>query len=628
MVYLTTFVFINSSSSSSTFNFHAPIPSLEMDREKYEDRRRIGSVKNAVNLYGDMILDGNSSLKKPHEGFPEKPSSRVKELHRARRGMNRYRESRRTVESANAMAESELFGLSPASMADESNFKAKRNGLDVKSRSVESYQYEEVMRELELVKQDLSQLKLDMASVMEEKARAKKEFEDSSSRMRSNGASIEALEEQIEAAKEEHVLVELAEIEAQKEAGEIEAQRAKEAGEFSFWMEETKKRREDIIEEIDQSKELETKLGATLSDISLLQNELKQVKGLDSVVPRGDDDGLKQQDDSFHSIEKVEPSACLEAIKKELEAAKKELDSIRDEGFQYMSSMDIIRNELQHVKEETAKLKETEEKVDSKVKSLNTKLVRAKSKLEAVTAAEEKVKSIETNLSLTLEQSRTEVEASKKEKMLITDDIATIKAEIQKTESEIDVTEERLQAAMQELEAVKSSEALALEKLRSLIETTMQSRASASNHSTTITVSRFEYEYLTGHAVGAEEIADRKVAAAQAWIEALKASEREILMKTEKAHRDLREMKVEEENDVSLSANENVDSPKVQLPLIRVRSTKRNSNSTPSRRAKLRNSASPAIPESGSTSFTNKKKRKSMPKLTTFLNGKKVDKDE
>ncbi|GMI68998.1 plastid movement impaired 2, WEAK CHLOROPLAST MOVEMENT UNDER BLUE LIGHT 2 [Hibiscus trionum] len=594
------------------------------------DRRRIGSVKAAVNMYGEIIPDGNSSFSKTQEDFPEKPSSRVKELHVARRGMDRYRESRKTAQSK-AMAESELFASretikDPASMGDVVYLENK--ALVVNDRSVESYEYEEVMRELELVKQELSKLKLDMASVTEEKARAKKEFEDSSSRMRSNGASVEALRGQIEAANEEHVLVELAQIEALKEAGEIEAQRVKEAGEFSFWMEETKKKRKDVIEEIDRSKELETKLGATLSDISLLQEEMKQVKGLDNVVPRGGDDDLNQQDDSFHSFERVEPSVSLESIKKELEAAKEELDSIKDEGFQFMSSMDTIRNELKHVKEETSELKKTEEQADSKVKNLNSKLARASSKLEAVTAAEEKAKSIEANLSLTLEQSRAEAEASKKENMLITEDIATIKEEIQKTESEIDVTEERLLAAMQELEAVKSSEALALEKLRSLIETTMQSRASASDHSSTITVSRFEYDYLTGHAIGAEEIADKKVAAAQAWIEALKASEREILMRTELAHRELRELRVQEEHDVSVSAKKNVDSPNVQLHLIRVRSTKSSGNWTPSRRTKLRKSATTATTESGSTSFIIKKKRKSMPNLTKFFNGKKVGKDE
>ncbi|XWS30755.1 hypothetical protein CRYUN_Cryun23aG0016200 [Craigia yunnanensis] len=441
-------------------------------------------------------------------------------------------------------------------MIEESNFKATGRMSDIESlrkkgnlvqkalaaRSIESYLYAEVMRELELVKQELSKLKLDMAFVMGEKARAQKDFEDSSLKKWSNASSLEV------AATEEHVLVELARIEALKEVGEIEAQREKEAGEFSFYMEGTKKKMKDIIEEIDHSKELEQKLAVTLSDINFLEDELKQVTKPDKMVQRSD--GLKQSDHSFQNVEEVEPSPSLDSITKELESAKKELAAIREEGFHYTSSMDIIRNEQKHVTEETARLKKTEEKADLKVQSLHSKLLRAKSKLGAVTAAEEKAKSILTDLSLTLEQLRTEAEASKKEKMLIIEDTATIKAEIQKTESEIDLTEERLQVASQELEAVKSSEALALEKLRSLIETTMQSRASASNQSSTITVSKFEYEYLTGRAVGAEEIADKKVAAAQAWIEALKAGEREMLMKTEIAHRDLREMKVEEEHEV------------------------------------------------------------------------------
>ncbi|TYH10811.1 hypothetical protein ES288_A07G206800v1 [Gossypium darwinii] len=609
-----------------------------MERKRYEDGRRIGSVKTAVNIYGEMILDGNSSLKKPQEDSPE-PSSRVKQLHRARRDKNRYKESRKT-------AESELFSSRGtdrdlASMVEESNFMAKsrmsdieslrKNGylenkaLDVENRSLESYQYEEVMRELQVVKKELSQLKLDMASVLAEKARVKKEFEDSSFTMLSNASSAEALSKQIEAANEEHVLVELAQIEALKEVGEIEAQREKEAGEFSFRMEETKKKMKDVTEEIDQSKELETKLGVTLSNINHLQDELKQVMGQEEVVQKADD-GLKQQDDSFRSAEEVEPSVSLELITKELEAAKKELALIKDESFQYMSSMDIIRNELKHVTEETARLKKTEEKADLKVQSLNSKLVRAKSKLEAVATTEEKAKSTVASLSLTLEQLRAEAEASKKEKMLVTEDTATIKAEIQKTESEIDLTDEKLQAAMQELEAVKSSEALALEKLRSLIEATMQSRASASNHSSTVTISRFEYEYLTGHAVGAEEIADKKVAAAQAWIEALKASEREILMKTDLAHRELRVLRVEEEHGVSLPANKNVDSQNRQSLLLR--SMKSNGSSTPSRRAKHHKSTSPAISEGGSTEFMIKKKRKAAPNLSTFFNGKKVEKDE
>ena len=49
-------------------------------------------------------------------------------------------------------------------------------------------------------------------------------------------------------------------------------------------------------------------------------------------------------------------------------------------------------------------------------------------------------------------------------------------------------------------------------------------------------------EYLTEHAVRAEGTADKKVATAHVWIEALKASEKEILMKTELAQREIREV--------------------------------------------------------------------------------------
>ena len=47
-----------------------------------------------------------------------------------------------------------------------------------------------------------------------------------------------------------------------------------------------------------------------------------------------------------------------------------------------------------------------------------------------------------------------------------------------------------------------------------------------------ITISNFEYEYLTNHAALAEKIVDKKVATVEAWIEALKANKKEILMET------------------------------------------------------------------------------------------------
>ena len=522
-------------------------------------------------------------------------------------------------------------------------------------RNIESCQYADVMRELEFVKQELSKVKLDMAYVLEEKLRAEKEVQASSSKMFSYLSSAQSLTKKVEKANKEQVLVELARIEALKEFREIEAQRVKEATEFSAAMEKTKQKMKGRIEEINQSKELETQLAATLSDVDVLQSELKLMKEMDKKVQGND--SLKRG--SSREGEELGASPLLQPVTEELEAAKKELALVREEGFQFMVSMDIIRNELKHVTEETVRLKKTEEKADLTAQNLNSKLLRANAKLEAASGAQEKAKSTSSILSLSLEQLKAEAETAEIDKELIRVETATIKAEILKTESATDITEERLQVAVQELEVVKSSEAIALENLRTLVENSMRARASASQHSSKITISKFEYEYITGRAGGAVEIADKKVAAAHAWIEALKASEKEILIETELAQRKMREMGLEEETNayrtdepsakpiverglqnwrpkrgqnVEITEAENLQP--AQLP----KSMEGNGNMTPSGGAKFqksasRKAASPAARKAASPAarhnnfVTIKKKVKVMPNLAKWFSGMRIDKD-
>ena len=413
--------------------------------------------------------------------------------------------------------------------------------------SAESHQYAEVIRELEGVKQELSKLKIEMVSVLEEKTRIEKEIASSNSKLSSNMNHVEAIRKKIDEANEEQMPVELTRIEAFKEFGEIQAQREKEPSEFSPAMVESKKKMKNAKEEDSSSKDLESKLAVTLYDANLFRNELKLAKNMDK---KGRNDSMKHLGDSFRKGKQLEDSPALKSITEELHAAKKELASIREGGFQFMTSMDIIRNELRHATEETARLEKEKEKADITAQNLNSKLLRAKSKLETACAVEEKEKSILSSLSVTLEQLKTETELARKEKKLISEETANIKSEIHKTESQMDLTEGKLQAAIRELQAVKTSESLALENLRNVIENTMRSRASASQHSSSITILKFEYEYLTGHTAKAEEIADKKVAAAHAWIEALKASEKEIFMKIVLAHRDIRETRVVEEQEI------------------------------------------------------------------------------
>ncbi|CAL5192929.1 unnamed protein product [Lathyrus oleraceus] len=621
-----------------------------MDDDAKVGLRRVRSVKDVINLYDDRNhrnadIDSSSSVN---------PTSRTRELHKARRDIGKYKESRWTAESTKSHAESELSNAKKtmknlSSMIEESSNKAKarmrdietlekkgksqQHGAMVVSRN-ENYEYAKVMRELEYIKKELFKLKLDVASVLEEKLRAEKEIKASSSKMIACSSKAEELRKEIEEANEEQVLAELARIEALKEFEDVKARKEREEKEFLSKLETTRKKIKEAEEGRDESKELEMKLAMTVSDVELLQNQLVLVTEMEKRV-QGDETVKLLEGGLRKSGESEEDSTELQAVKEELEASTKELALIRAEGFQFMASMDVIRNELKHITKEAARLK----KNDSSVQNLTSKLLRMKSKLEAASAAEEKAKSLVVSLSHSLENLKTETDEAKKEKVLISQEIITTKEEIQRTDYEIDTSEEKLQGVMKELEEAKATEAYALEKLKTLSKTAMRERAKTAKHSSLISISKFEYEYLTNHAAAAEEIADKKVAAAEAWIEALKASEKEIVMETKIAQREFKETMLKEEREFYIKektvvarrvGSEEFDSPRKRDKIssknlqraISRKSFKSNGSLTPAKRAKFQMSSGSPAPRHLSP-FTLKKRKKVIPNLTKLFSGKK-----
>ncbi|BAU00912.1 Protein PLASTID MOVEMENT IMPAIRED 2 Protein WEAK CHLOROPLAST MOVEMENT UNDER BLUE LIGHT 2 [Vigna angularis] len=565
---------------------------------------RVGLVKTAVNMYGNRIADVNGPLLR--EEFSTKNSSKAKELHRARRDIVLYKESKQAAESAKAEAETKLSNAKRTVkdlffMIGESSYRAKAQTRDMASlkkyrkpsKNVGDNEHSRVMRELEHAKRELFQLKLDVASVLEEKLRAEKEIEASRSNVLSCSRVAQKLMMEIEAANEEQVVVELARMDALKELRHMEA------------LENARNKLKEAIKEIGESEELERKLATAMYEIDILKNELKLVN---KRVERGETGDV----------------GVLETIKEEIKAAKKDLASIRDQGFKFMASMDVIRNKLKQVNAEAVHLKNTESKKGTKVRNVSYKLLRAKSKLEAMTAAEEKAESVAMNLSQTLDELRSKTEAAKKEKEVIKEEVTATKEEIKKALLEINEGEERLQGAMQELERVKSSEALALEKLKILSENAMRER-SLTNPSTLIMISKFEYDYLSNHAAEAKEIADKKVEAAKAWIEAVKANEKEIVMKTKMAERKLEEKMVpkrvnNEEFENWSKKREKYPSKELQRAMSR-KSKKSEGSSTPSRVHKLQKGASPG--SRPLSPFIVKKKKKVVPNWTKIFRGKK-----
>jgi hypothetical protein len=236
-----------------------------------------------------------------------------------------------------------------------------------------------------------------------------------------------------------------------------------------------------------------------------------------------------------------------------------------------------------------------------------------------------------------LQQLRDEKEAARKEEELTELEQLCVRAETENVNAEIAVTEARIQQSVKELEAAKVAEAKAMKKLKAAVEGTMQARASQGSR--TITISRFEYEYLSGRAALVRVVADKKVSAAQAWVQALKAGEKELAARAEAAERvtaELRareaeaaaeaeraagEQKALEQELYDLNAAAERDGLLCAYP--RRRSTRVSATMRGARARRSSVSSSAGIRNPRTPSFTIKRKKKVMPNLFKLIKQRK-----
>ena len=441
------------------------------------------------------------------------------------------KELERQIEQAKARASSKRS--EPHAMR-ATRASEKGPGAPSSQEERDAAEYAEVSRELDRARRELLRLRLEVKSAAEAKTKAESDIVASAINIQSNLRAADEMKRLVDEANEEHVLVELARIEAEREHCEIDAQRRAEAERFAREMEATRAKIEALRKDVSRAREMEAKLAVTTADVEVLQAEMELVRAMERNSVKNDDAAGAEAEDK----------ALLQTAEAELDAAKKELESIKAGSFQFMTSMDSARTEIMRVSEEVNRLKAQEKEADAQVQQLNAKLLKARARLEALTATNERSTAIVSNMTSALQQLRDEKEAARKEEELTELEQLCVRAENENVNTEIAVTEARIQQSVKELEAAKAAEAKAMKKLKAAVEGTMQARASQGSR--TITISRFEYEYLSGRAALVRVVADKKVSAAQAWVQALKAGEKELAARSEAAERVTAELRAKE----------------------------------------------------------------------------------
>jgi len=446
-------------------------------------------------------------------------------------------ELERQLEQANAKAQSHRSPLQGTRAGSSGSSRRKKGTVDVDTPGADRAQdqsnslYAEVMHELDLVKRELRKLQREVKAAREAKAEAERGAETPTPRALTSGSrpvdrvNRDAGEEN----EDRRGIAGMAEAGGSRK--DVQAQDA--------WT-RAQSRQRDTSRASDPEERFAT---ASSSDVGLEPADMAMVPATEEAADHVEN-GESALTVTRHGEHDDDRSPLQAAAEAELTSARVELESIREEGVRLANSAERTRGETARVAEEIDRLTEQEKRAGAQVQQLNARLLRVRSRLDAAAAADERAEAMLTKLSAAARQLAEEPEAAEKERELAELEHRCVREDAEAVGAEIAAAERRVREAVKELEAARASEAAATGKLEAVVGSATRARAAAlSQRSGNVTVPRLEYGYLTGRAEVVRAVADRKVAAAEAWVEALRAGEKEVVMRAEAIERELGEMK-------------------------------------------------------------------------------------
>ncbi|KAJ4907693.1 WEB family protein [Raphanus sativus] len=518
------------------------------------------SVKHAVNLFGEAALsaDKHPLIRKPSPQSAEKVLVKQTELHLAQKELNKLREQVKNAETVRDQALSELDwakrtvdeltrkldavsesrdSANKVTEAAESRIReAKPESGSVSvcgsSSSGDDDEYGMVCKELDAAKQELRKIRQVSNEIADTKSVALTREEEAKEVSKVYSEKIELLRKEIEAVNGSVEETKLACSQARKEQSEIFSEKEIQQRTYKAGMEESAKKLLALRKEFDPefAKKLEAQLTETYNEIDELQKQMETVKASDVDSVNG--------------------------VSLELNEAKGLLEKFVEEEKSLQESVESLKAELKNVKTERSEVEAKEGEIESVAGDLNLKLSKSKSELEECVAEETKAKAALEDMMSTLNQISSETEAARRGAEEMRNKAEGLMKEAETAHLTLEETELNLRVALDEAEEAKAAEAKALGQIKSMSEKTDAARKSTSSESgaQSITLSREEFNSLSKRAEVFDKLADMKVAAAQAQVEAVRASETETLKKLETTQEEIEKLKTATEEALKKAA--------------------------------------------------------------------------
>ncbi|KAL0734838.1 hypothetical protein Bca4012_011048 [Brassica carinata] len=474
------------------------------------------SVKDAVTLFGReaaFSAEKQPLIRKPSPQSAEKVLVKQTELQLAQKELNKLKERKPdTANTVTEAAKSLIKEAKPETVSVSSSDDAQ--GLDLE-------QYGMVCKELDTAKQELRKIRQVSNEVSDTKTVALAREEEAKEVTKVCSEKIEFLRKEIAAVNESVEQTKLACSQSRKEQTEIFSDKEIQRQSYKAGMEESAKKLLALKNEFDPefAKNLEAQLNETYNEIDEFQKQMETAKASD--------------------VESVN------GVSLELKEAKGLLEKLVGEEKSLQASMESLKAELEKVKKERSEVEAKEAEIEAVAGDLNLKLSRSKSELEECVGEESKAKAALEDMMSTLNQITSETEAARREADEMRNKAEELRKEAETEHLSLEETELNLRVALDEVEEAKTAKAKALEQIKSMSERTNAARNSTSSKSgaQSITLSQKEFKSLRKRADVSDKLADMKVAAALAQVEAVRASENETLKKLETTQEEIEKLK-------------------------------------------------------------------------------------
>ncbi|TKY57411.1 WEB family protein [Spatholobus suberectus] len=511
------------------------------------------SVKDAVSLFGEGAFSGEKpEIKKAKPYFAESVWAKERQLHLAQKELKKLKEQLKNAETTKAQVLVELekakrvvedltqkhkvlsesresaIQATEASKSQAKQLKEENCGnldgtdgawKEELETAVKSYA--SVITELDVAKQELSKIRQGYDLSLEARVSALKQAAEAEDAVKVNTERASELSKEILAVQESIEQMNAASVQAHQPQEEILAEQNVLRQTYEANLEESKKKLHDLKKEFNPelTKDLEGQLTETMNEIGALQKQMEN--------------------------EKTSDLDSLRSVTLELDDAKESLQKVAEQEDLLRSLVEALRMELESVKREHSELKEKESKIESIVEDLRVELQKSESELETYLAEEFKARGASEEMVLTLNQLLSETENARRETEDMKNEAEELKMEAAVTKLVLEDAEIKLKVALEEAEAAKAAEANAIDQVRVLSVKTSAACSSTSESGAKITISREEFKSLIRKVEESDKLADMKVAAATAQIEAAKASENEVLTRLEETQKEIEDIKTE-----------------------------------------------------------------------------------